>query len=66
MTTQVRGYVFVDARLPFPGQTRYTAPPELVTQLSEMAGPDGWLPRPPALAAPAAPVIGDRQGSTGL
>jgi hypothetical protein len=45
MITQVRGYVFVDARLPFPGQNWMdTAPPELVTQLSEMAGPDGWLP----------------------
>jgi hypothetical protein len=42
---QVRGYVFVDARLPFPGQTWMdTTPPELVTRLREMAGPDGWLP----------------------
>lgn len=45
LITQVRGYVFVDARLPFPGQTWMdTAPPELVTQLREMVGPDGWLP----------------------
>ena len=45
LITQVRGYVFVDARLPFPGQTwMETAPPELVTQLREMADPDGWLP----------------------
>ena len=42
---QVRGYVFVDARLPFPGQTWMdTAPPELVAHLREMADPDGWLP----------------------
>ena len=42
---QVRGYVFVDARLPFPGQTWMdTAPPELVAHLREMADPDDWLP----------------------
>ena len=42
LITQVRGYVFVDARLPFPGQTWMdTAPPELVTRLRELAGPDG-------------------------
>jgi hypothetical protein len=45
LITQVRGYVFVDARLPFPGQTwMETAPPELVARLREMADPDGWLP----------------------
>ena len=45
LITQVRGYVFVDARLPFPGQTwMETAPPELVAHLREMADPDGWLP----------------------
>jgi hypothetical protein len=45
MITQVRGYLFVDARLPFPGQTWMdTGPPELAAQLREMAGPDGWLP----------------------
>jgi hypothetical protein len=45
LITQVRGYVFVDARLPFPGRAwMETAPPELVAQLREMADPDGWLP----------------------
>jgi hypothetical protein len=43
--TQVRGYVFVDARLPTPGQAWLdTAPPELAARLREMTGPDGWLP----------------------
>src|SRR6266702_2692516 len=42
--TQVRGYVFVDARLPTPGQAWLdTAPPELAARLREMTGPDGWL-----------------------
>jgi hypothetical protein len=45
LIAQVRGYVFVDARLPFPGQTWMdTAPPELVAQLRELTEPDGWLP----------------------
>jgi hypothetical protein len=45
LIAQVRGYVFVDARLPFSGQTWMdTAPPELVAQLREMADADGWLP----------------------
>jgi hypothetical protein len=45
MIAQVRGYVFVDAALPFPGQTWMdTAPPELAARLREMADPDGWLP----------------------
>ena len=45
MIPQVRGYVFVDAGLPIPGQTWMdTAPPELAAQLREMADPDGWLP----------------------
>jgi hypothetical protein len=45
LITQVRGYVFVDARLPFPGQTwMETAPSELVAHVREMADPDGWLP----------------------
>src|SRR4029079_1691758 len=45
LITPGRGYVFVDARLPFAGQTwMETAPPELVAHLREMADPDGWLP----------------------
>src|SRR6266566_1540728 len=45
MIPQVRGYVFVDAGLPIPGQTWMdTAPPELAAQLREMVDPDGWLP----------------------
>jgi hypothetical protein len=41
---QVEGYVFVDAGLPFPGQSWLeTAPPELAAQLGSMAE-DGWLP----------------------
>jgi len=45
MIAQVRGYLFVDAGLPIPGQTWMdTAPPELGAQLREMADPDGWLP----------------------
>jgi hypothetical protein len=45
MIAQVRGYLFVDAGLPIPGQTWMdTAPPELAARLREMADPDGWLP----------------------
>ena len=41
----VRGYVFVDAGLPTPGQAwMETVPPELAAQLREMANADGWLP----------------------
>ena len=42
---QVRGYVFVDAGLPTPGQTwMETMPPDLAAQLREMADAQGWLP----------------------
>lgn len=42
---QVRGYVFVDAGLPNPGQSwMETAPPELAAQLRDMADDQGWLP----------------------
>jgi hypothetical protein len=42
---QVRGYIFVDAGLPIPGQTWMdTVPPELAAQVREMADDDGWLP----------------------
>ena len=42
---QVRGYVFVDAGLPIPGQTWMdTVPPELAAQLRQMADAQGWLP----------------------
>ena len=42
---QVRGYVFVNAGLPTPGQTwMETVPPELATQLRQMADDQGWLP----------------------
>jgi hypothetical protein len=42
---QVRGYIFVDAGLPIPGQTwMETVPPELAAQLREMADDQGWLP----------------------
>jgi hypothetical protein len=41
----VRGYVFVDAGLPTPGQAwMETVPPELAAQLREMADAEGWLP----------------------
>jgi hypothetical protein len=41
----VRGYIFVDAGLPIPGQTWMdTVPPELAAQLREMADDQGWLP----------------------
>lgn len=42
---RVRGYIFVDADLPAPGQTwMETVPPELAAQLREMADAQGWLP----------------------
>jgi hypothetical protein len=41
----VRGYVFVDAGLPTPGQSWMQAmPAEVVAQVREMADPQGWLP----------------------
>ena len=41
----IRGYVFVDAGLPTPGQAwMETVPPELAAQLREMADAEGWLP----------------------
>jgi pimeloyl-ACP methyl ester carboxylesterase len=41
----VRGYIFVDAGLPTPGQAWLeTLPPDLATQLREMADAQGWLP----------------------
>ena len=41
----VRGYVFVDARLPAPGRSwMQTVQPEFAARLREMAGPQGWLP----------------------
>jgi len=40
-----RGYIFVDAGLPTPGQAwMETVPPELAVQLREMADAQGWLP----------------------
>jgi hypothetical protein len=42
---QVRGYAFVDAGLPIPGQTWMdTVPPELAAQVRGMADDRGWLP----------------------
>ena len=42
---QVRGYIFVDAGLPTPGQSwMETAPPGLAAQLRDMADDQGWLP----------------------
>jgi pimeloyl-ACP methyl ester carboxylesterase len=41
----VGGYIFVDARLPSPGQAWMdTMPPDLAAQVREMAGAKGWLP----------------------
>jgi len=42
----VRGYVFVDARLPALGRSSWmeTVPPYLVARLRDMADPQGWLP----------------------
>jgi hypothetical protein len=45
VTGQVRGYLFVDAGLPIPGQTwMETVPPELAAQVRGMADDRGWLP----------------------
>ena len=45
LTGQVRGYLFVDAGLPIPGQTWMdTVPPDLAAQVREMADAQGWLP----------------------
>lgn len=42
---EVRGYIFVDAGLPTPGQAwMETVPPDLAAQLREMADARGWLP----------------------
>jgi hypothetical protein len=42
---QVRGYVFVDAGLPIPGQAWVdTVPADLAAQVREMADGQGWLP----------------------
>ena len=42
---QVRGYIFVHAGLPMPGQAwMETVPPNLAAQLREMADARGWLP----------------------
>jgi pimeloyl-ACP methyl ester carboxylesterase len=39
----VRGYVFVDARLPSPGRSwMETVPPGLAARLRDMADPQGW------------------------
>jgi Alpha/beta hydrolase family len=41
----VRGYIFVDAGLPFPGQSwMETVPPDLAAQVRDMADAQGWLP----------------------
>jgi pimeloyl-ACP methyl ester carboxylesterase len=41
----VRGYVFVDARLPAPGRSwMATVPPDFAVRLRDMADPQGWLP----------------------
>jgi pimeloyl-ACP methyl ester carboxylesterase len=41
----LRGYVFVDARLPAPGRTwMETVPPGLAARMHDMADPQGWLP----------------------
>jgi pimeloyl-ACP methyl ester carboxylesterase len=41
----VRGYIFVDARLPEPGRSwMETVTPALAARLRDMAGPRGWLP----------------------
>jgi hypothetical protein len=45
ITGQVRGYIFVDAGLPIPGQTWMdTVPADLAAQVREMADAGGWLP----------------------
>jgi len=41
----VRGYLFVDAGLPTPGQAWMdTVPPDLAAQMRDMADAQGWLP----------------------
>lgn len=41
----VRGYIFVDARLPTSGRSwMETTAPEMASRLKDMARPDGWLP----------------------
>jgi hypothetical protein len=45
LTGQARGYVFVDAGLPIPGQSWMdTVPAGLAAQVREMADAEGWLP----------------------
>lgn len=45
MIGQVRGYIFVDARLPTPGHSwMESAPPERAARRREMADSQGWLP----------------------
>ena len=45
ITGQARGYIFADAGLPIPGQTwMQTVPPELASQMRQMADAQGWLP----------------------
>jgi hypothetical protein len=45
ITGQARAYIFADAGLPVPGQTwMETMPPELASQVREMADAQGWLP----------------------
>ena len=52
LISQVRGYLFVDAGLPVPGQTWMdTVPSELTAQLREMADDQGWLPPWPQCGA---------------
>jgi hypothetical protein len=42
---QARGYIFVDAGLPIPGQSWMdTVPAELAVQVRDMADAEGWLP----------------------
>lgn len=42
---KIRGYVFVDARLPSPGRSWLeTGSPDLAARLRDMADPQGWLP----------------------
>jgi hypothetical protein len=45
LTGRARGYLFADAGLPIPGRTwMETVPPELASQVREMADARGWLP----------------------
>jgi pimeloyl-ACP methyl ester carboxylesterase len=42
---KIRGYIFVDARLPEPGRSWMQAmPPDLAARLRDTADPLGWLP----------------------